>query len=82
VFFCSLLDVRDGSGAGCSPVSRSAIRQQGCTLRTTGYVMTANDSFDIGRDSYSPLSPAYFDRDPFAFDGTIERLVMKYLPQK
>jgi hypothetical protein len=43
---------------------------------------TANDSVDIGHDSYSPLSPAYFDRAPFDFDGTIKRLVVKQLPQK
>jgi hypothetical protein len=50
--------------------------------RTSGYSMTGNDAFDVGRDSYSPVSPAYFDRAPFAFDGKIERLVVKYLPQK
>jgi len=54
----------------------------GRVARTTGYSMTGNDSFDVGRDSYSPVSPAYYDRAPFAFDGNIERLVVKYLPQK
>jgi len=37
--------------------------------RTTGYSMTSNDSFDVGRDSYSPVSPAYYDRAPFAFSS-------------
>jgi arylsulfatase len=41
--------------------------------RTTGYSMTGNDSFEIGRDSYSPVSPAYFDRAHFAFDGGSRR---------
>jgi hypothetical protein len=50
--------------------------------RTTGYSMTGNDSFDVGRDSYSPVSAAYFDQAPFPFDGKIEQLVVKYLPQK
>jgi arylsulfatase len=50
--------------------------------RTTGYSMTGNDAFDVGRDSYSPVSPAYFDRAPFAFDGKLDKLVVKYLPQK
>jgi len=28
------------------------------------------------------VSPAYFDRAPFAFDGRLDKLVVKYLPQK
>ncbi|MBB1087518.1 sulfatase-like hydrolase/transferase [Lysobacter sp. SG-8] len=40
---------------------------------------TANDAFDVGRDSYSPVSLAYFDRKPFAFNGRIDRLDVKYL---
>ena len=50
--------------------------------RTTGYSMTGNDSFDVGRDSYSPVSPAYFDRAPFAFDGRIGKATVKYLSEK
>lgn len=48
--------------------------------RTSGYVMNANDVFDVGRDSYSPVSPAYYDRAPFPFDGKIEKVIIKYLP--
>ena len=50
--------------------------------RSTGYVLTANDTFDVGRDTHSPVSPAYYDRAPFAFDGDIGKVTIKYLPQK
>lgn len=40
---------------------------------------TANDAFDVGRDSYSPVSLAYFDRKPFAFNGKIQHLKVDYL---
>ncbi|MBK0329023.1 hypothetical protein I5535_17220 [Rhodobacteraceae bacterium F11138] len=39
---------------------------------------TANDAFDVGRDSYSPASEAYFDRKPFVFNGTIDQLRVVY----
>ena len=50
--------------------------------RTTGCSMTGNDSFDVGRDSHSPASPAFFDRAPFGFDGRIEKVTVKYLTDK
>ena len=40
---------------------------------------TANDAFDVGMDSYSPVSEAYFDRSPFKFNGHMERLDVAYL---
>ncbi|MGO4175510.1 arylsulfatase [Bosea sp. TAF32] len=40
---------------------------------------TANDAFDVGRDSYSPVSLTYFDRKPFAFNGKIRHLKVEYL---
>lgn len=52
---------------------------QGKVPRTASLAFTANDAFDVGRDSYSPVSPAYFDRKPFAFNGTIDRLGVEYL---
>ena len=53
---------------------------RGRVPRTTGYALSGNDSFDVGRDSYSPVSPAYYDRAPFKFTGKIEKLDVKYLP--
>ncbi len=46
--------------------------------RSASLGFTANDAFDVGRDSYSPVSLAYFDRKPFAFNGKIDRLDVQY----
>lgn len=40
---------------------------------------TANDMFYIGRDSFWPVSLAYFDRAPFRFSGRINKVHIKYL---
>ncbi|WP_373507747.1 arylsulfatase [Thiocapsa sp.] len=39
--------------------------------RTVPAAFTASESFDVGLDLGSPVSLDYFDRRPFAFDGTI-----------
>ncbi len=51
----------------------------GTVPRTAALAFTANDAFDVGTDSYSPVSAAYFDRAPFAFNGRIGRLDIRYL---
>lgn len=52
---------------------------RGTAPRTAVLAFTANDAFDVGMDSYSPVSEAYFDRKPFRFNGTIEKVQIKYL---
>ena len=52
---------------------------KGRVPRSAPLTFTANDAFDVGRDSYSPVSLAYFDRKPFAFSGKIEKLKVEYL---
>lgn len=52
---------------------------KGRVPRSAPLTFTANDAFDVGRDSYSPVSLAYFDRKPFAFDGKIRHLKVEYL---
>lgn len=47
--------------------------------RTAVLAFTANDAFDVGMDSYSPVSEAYFDRKPFKFNGPIDRVHIRYL---
>jgi arylsulfatase len=42
---------------------------------------TTNESFDIGSDTNSPVSLAYFDQAPFAFNGTIGTTKVAY-PKK
>lgn len=51
---------------------------KGQVPRSAPLGFTANDAFDVGRDSYSPVSEAYFDRSPFAFNGTIDQLKVVY----
>ena len=47
--------------------------------RTAALAFTANDAFDVGVDNYSPVSQAYFDRAPFRFNGTIDKVEIRYL---
>jgi arylsulfatase len=42
-------------------------------------LFTANDCLDIGTDLGSPVSLDYFDSAPFAFNGKIEEMKVKYL---
>ena len=51
---------------------------KGTVPRSAPLTFTANDTFDVGRDSYSPVSEAYFDRKPFAFNGNINKLHVAY----
>jgi hypothetical protein len=39
--------------------------------RTVPGAFTASETLDVGTDLGSPVSLAYFDRSPFAFDGKI-----------
>ncbi len=42
--------------------------------RTVPAAFTASETFDVGVDLGSPVSLDYFDRRPFKFEGSIERL--------
>lgn len=53
---------------------------KGHAPRTPSLFFTTNDTFDIGRDSFSPVVEDYFDRAPFAFNGEIGAVHIKYLP--
>jgi hypothetical protein len=51
---------------------------KGHVPRTAALAFTANDAFDVGMDSYSPVSLAYFDRAPFKFKGQIDKVKINY----
>ena len=51
---------------------------KGRVPRTAPLAFTANDAFDVGMDSYSPVSLAYFDRAPFKFNGKIDWVHIRY----
>ena len=40
--------------------------------RTVPVAFTASETFDVGIDPGSPVSLDYFDKRPFAFNGTIK----------
>ena len=42
-------------------------------------LFTANDCLDIGTDLGSPVSLDYFEKAPFAFNGKIAEVRVKYL---
>ncbi|MEK6481043.1 arylsulfatase [Catalinimonas sp. 4WD22] len=48
------------------------------TLVTAGF--SANECFDLGMDLGSPVSEAYYDNAPYAFNGKINNMNIKYLP--
>jgi arylsulfatase A-like enzyme len=52
---------------------------QGQVPLTAGYHFTSNDCFDLGSDLGSPVSLDYFDKAPFAFNGTIGTTKVTYL---
>jgi arylsulfatase len=49
------------------------------TVQRTVAGFTASETFDVGVDTNSPVANDYFDRAPFAFEGTLNRLHFKNL---
>ncbi|MNL15406.1 hypothetical protein D3C87_1363910 [compost metagenome] len=52
---------------------------RGVVPRYAPLAFTANDCFDVGLDSYSPVSPKYFDRAPFKYSDIIKSVHIKYI---
>ncbi len=52
---------------------------QGRISRSVPATFTASETFDVGMDLGSPVSLDYHDRAPFAFNGSIEKLHIRYL---
>jgi arylsulfatase len=46
----------------------------GKVQRTVPGGFTASETFDVGMDTSSPVADDYFDKAPFAFEGTLKRL--------
>ncbi len=51
----------------------------GTVRRTVPGTFTASETFDVGRDTCSPVADAYFDKAPFAFEGKLKHLYFKNL---
>jgi arylsulfatase len=52
---------------------------KGTVQRTVPLTFTASETFDVGMDTNSPVADAYFDKAPFAFEGTLKQLHFKNL---
>ncbi len=52
---------------------------KGKVPKTAPLAFTANDSFDVGMDNYSPVAIDYFEQAPFKFNGKIEMVEIEYL---
>jgi len=47
--------------------------------RTMPAIFTASETFDVGLDTGSGVAMEYHDRVPFAFNGEIKSLNIKYI---
>lgn len=47
--------------------------------RSPSMFFTTNDTFDIGRDSFSPVVEDYHAKAPFAFNGVIGKVHIRYI---
>lgn len=52
----------------------------GITPFTPPLAFTASETFDVAEDLGSPVALDYFDRAPFAFNGTVQDLHISYTP--
>lgn len=52
---------------------------QGRIERSVPAGHTASETFDVGKDLGSPVALDYLDRAPFEFNGSIEKINIKYL---
>jgi hypothetical protein len=48
------------------------------TKRSVPAAFSASETFDVGLDFGSPVSPSYEERRPFEFDGTIDSLTVDW----
>lgn len=55
-----------------------AVHGRGCIERSVPVGFTASETFDVGMDLGSPGALDYHDRAPFAFNGEIEKIHIKF----
>jgi hypothetical protein len=55
---------------------------QGRIERSVPAIHTASETFDVGKDLGSPVALDYYDRAPFAFNGSIEKIDIKALAEE
>jgi arylsulfatase len=69
---------RPGSAADITAKVNGSTFLQAKVPVTVPITFTANDALDIGTDLGSPVSPDYYDKAPFKFNGKITSVNIKY----
>ncbi len=77
----STLTAKVGGPMDITIKANGTVIGQGQVPLTAGYHFTSNDCLDLGSDLGSPVSLAYYDQAPFAFNGTIGATTIAY-PKK
>jgi arylsulfatase len=76
----------DGGGVGNGGTGMLAVDgkqvAEGRIDRTVGVRFSADETFDIGRDTGTPVIEDYADKMPFTFTGIIDRVVIRLGEQK
>lgn len=70
---------KPGSPADVTMKVNGALFAKGTVPLTAPLLFSANDWLDVGTDLGTPVSPDYFDKAPFAFNGKIDKVNVKYL---
>ena len=74
-----LIAPKPGAPAAITLTVNGKSEAQGTVPMTVPLLFTANDCLDIGTDLGSPVSLAYYDKAPFAFNGTIQNVYVQYI---
>ncbi len=74
-----LVAPKPGAPAAITLTVNGKSEAQGTVPMTVPLLFTANDCLDIGTDLGSPVSLAYYDKAPFAFNGTIQNVYVQYI---
>jgi arylsulfatase len=72
-------EVRPGGPLDISAKVNGEVVASGQVPISAPLLFTANDCLDIGTCLGSPVSLDYYDRAPFAFNGSIDTVNVRYL---
>ncbi len=76
----------DGGGIGKGATGTLFVDGQpvaeGRILQTVPIRFSADETFDIGEDTGTPVVEDYADKMPFAFTGTLKKFVVILQPEK
>lgn len=70
---------KPGSPANVTMKVNGALFAKGTVPLTAPLIFSANDWLDVGTDLGTPVSLDYFDKEPFPFNGKIDKFNVKYI---